>query len=91
MRRITDPASCFPCRVRRSHLFTENSVGAAPGVASNVTEARFRSSQKLAVDAPDAKTRVGIETQVLASRQEGIPGGILREGGSATRLLLADV
>jgi hypothetical protein len=65
-------------------------VAAGPHAASNMTVTRFRSSHKLAVDAPDADTRVAIESQVLASRQEGFPGGILR-GGLATRLLLADV
>ena len=39
-----------------------------------MTDARFRFSKKLAVDAPNANTRVTTETQVLTSRQEGIPG-----------------
>jgi hypothetical protein len=55
-------------------------MGAGPDAASNMTVTRLRSSQKLAVDTPDANTRVTTGTEVLTSQQEGIPGGILREG-----------
>ena len=62
-------------------------MGAGPDAPSNMTVARFRSSQKLAVDAPDANPGVASETQVLAPRQEGIPGGMCGRGDYDARLL----
>jgi hypothetical protein len=62
-------------------------VAAGPHAASNMTVTRFRSSHKLAVDAPDADTRVQSKPKSWRPGRRGSRGAFCGRGFSDAPLI----